>query len=294
MIARGSLTAIVTPMKDDESVDFDAYKKLINWQIEAGTDGIVSMGTTGESPTLSIDEHNAVVECAVKSAAGRVPVIAGTGGNSTTEAIELTRFAKKVGADASLQVVPYYNKPTQEGLYQHFKAITEAVDIPVILYNVPGRTGMGFSADTVARLSRHPAIAGLKEASGNPVFTSEILEKTHGELPVYCGNDDQILPLMSLGSCGAISVVSNILPEKTRALTHACLKHRMGEAQQLQLELMPLIRALFLQVSPIPVKAALSMMDVVHDELRLPLTPMEDSYRSQLKQALIDARLLSS
>ena len=291
---KGAGVALITPFNEDNSVNYEMLRTLVKRQIDGGTDAIIVCGTTGEPATMTEEEKLSVIKCVVDETAGQIPVIAGTGANCTQNVIDFSQKAEKLGVDGLLVVTPYYNKATQSGLIRHYQAILDACPLPMILYNVPGRTGMGFSADTVARLSRHPAIAGLKEASGNPVFTSEILEKTHGELPVYCGNDDQILPLMSLGSCGAISVVSNILPEKTRALTHACLKHRMGEAQQLQLELMPLIRALFLQVSPIPVKAALSMMDVVHDELRLPLTPMEDSYRSQLKQALIDARLLSS
>ena len=290
----GCATALVTPFLPNGQLDEPALRRLLFMQLEAKIDALVLLGTTGEPCTLSMDERQRVIEIGLECVGDAIPIIVGTGSNDTRRAIEYARQAQKLGVAGQLSVTPYYNKATQSGLIRHYQAILDACPLPMILYNVPGRTGMGFSADTVARLSRHPAIAGLKEASGDPVFTSEILEKTHGELPVYGGNDDQILPLMSLGSCGAISVVSNILPEKTRALTHACLKHRMGEAQQLQLELMPLIRALFLQVSPIPVKAALSMMDVVHDELRLPLTPMEDSYRSQLKQALIDARLLSS
>lgn len=290
----GCATALVTPFLPNGQLDEPALRRLLFMQLEAKIDALVLLGTTGEPCTLSMDERQRVIEIGLECVGDAIPIIVGTGSNDTRRAIEYARQAQKLGVAGQLSVTPYYNKATQSGLIRHYQAILDACPLPMILYNVPGRTGMGFSADTVARLSRHPAIAGLKEASGNPVFTSEILEKTHGELPVYGGNDDQILPLMSLGSCGAISVVSNILPEKTRALTHACLKYRMGEAQQLQLELMPLIRALFLQVSPIPVKAALSMMDVVHDELRLPLTPMEDSYRSQLKQALIDARLLSS
>ena len=290
----GCATALVTPFLPNGQLDEPALRRLLFMQLEAKIDALVLLGTTGEPCTLSMDERQHVIEIGLECVGDAIPIIVGTGSNDTRRAIEYARQAQKLGVAGQLSVTPYYNKATQSGLIRHYQAILDACPLPMILYNVPGRTGMGFSADTVARLSRHPAIAGLKEASGNPVFTSEILEKTHGELPVYCGNDDQILPLMSLGSCGAISVVSNILPEKTRALTHACLKYRMGEAQQLQLELMPLIRALFWQVSPIPVKAALSMMDVVHDELRLPLTPMEDFYRSQLKQALIDARLLSS
>ena len=215
------------------------------------------------------------------------------GSNDTRRAIEYARQAQRLGAAGQLSVTPYYNKTTQSGLIRHYHAILDACPLPMILYNVPGRTGMGLSADTAAALNRHSSVVGLKEASGNSALTGEILEKTRGELPIYCGNDDQILPMMAQGSCGAISVVSNLLPDKTRALTRACLERRMDDAQALQLELMPLIRALFLQVSPIPVKAALAMMGLIHDELRLPLTQMDEPYRSRLKQALLDARLLS-
>ncbi len=288
----GCATALVTPFLPDGRLDEPALRRLLFMQLEANIDALVLLGTTGEPCTLSMEERRRVIEIGLECVGDSIPVIVGTGSNDTRRAIEYARQAQKLGAAGQLSVTPYYNKATQSGLIRHYHAILDACPLPMILYNVPGRTGMGFTADTVAELSRHPAVAGLKEAGGNPVFTGEILEKTHGELPVYCGNDDQILPLMALGSCGAISVVSNILPEKTRALTHACLAHRMDEAQKLQLELSPLIRALFLQVSPIPAKAALAMMDVIHDELRLPLTPMDEPYRRQLKQVLTDAHLL--
>ena len=290
----GCATALVTPFLPDGRLDEPALRRLLFMQLEANIDALVLLGTTGEPCTLSMEERRRVIEIGLECVGDSIPIIVGTGSNDTRRAIEYARQAQKLGAAGQLSVTPYYNKATQSGLIRHYHAILGACPLPMILYNVPGRTGMGLSAETAAELSRHPAVAGLKEASGNPVFTSEILEKTHGELPLYCGNDDQILPLMALGSCGAISVVSNILPEKTRALTHACLERRMEDAQKLQLELMPLIRALFLQISPIPAKAALAMMDIIHDALRLPLTPMEDPYRGQLKQALIDAHLLSS
>ncbi len=290
----GCATALVTPFLPNGQLDEPALRRLLFMQLEAKIDALVLLGTTGEPCTLSMEERQRVIEIGLECVGDSIPIIVGTGSNDTRRAIEYARQAQKLGAAGQLSVTPYYNKATQSGLIRHYHAILGACPLPMILYNVPGRTGMGLSAETAAELSRHPAVAGLKEASGNPVFTSEILEKTHGELPLYCGNDDQIFPLMALGSCGAISVVSNILPEKTRTLTHACLERRMEDAQKLQLELMPLIRALFLQVSPIPAKAALAMMDVIHDELRLPLTPMDEPYRGQLKQALIDAHLLSS
>ena len=289
----GCATALVTPFLPNGQLDEPALRRLLFMQLEAKIDALVLLGTTGEPCTLSMEERQRVIEIGLECVGDSIPIIVGTGSNDTRRAIEYARQAQKLGAAGQLSVTPYYNKATQSGLIRHYHAILGACPLPMILYNVPGRTGMGLSAETAAELSRHPAVAGLKEASGNPVFTSEILEKTHGELPLYCGNDDQILPLMALGSCGAISVVSNILPDKTRALTRACLERRMDDAQALQLELMPLIRALFLQVSPIPVKAALAMMGLIHDELRLPLAQMDEPYRSRLKQALLDARLLS-
>lgn len=293
LLFTGCATALVTPFLPDGRLDEPALRCLLAMQLKAGVDALVLLGTTGEPCTLSMDERERVIAIGLECAGGSVPVIVGTGSNDTRRAIEYARQAERLGAAGQLSVTPYYNKATQSGLIRHYHAILDACPLPMILYNVPGRTGMGLTAETAAALSRHPAVVGLKEASGNPALTSGILEKTRGELPIYCGNDDQILPMMALGGCGAVSVVSNLLPEKTRALTHACLEHRMEDAQTLQLELMPLIRALFLQVSPIPAKAALAMMGLIHDELRLPLTPMDEPQRSQLKRALIDARLVS-
>ena len=290
----GCATALVTPFLPNGQLDESALRRLLFMQTEADIDALVLLGTTGEPCTLSMDERRRIIEIGLECVGDSIPIIVGTGSNDTRRAIEYAHQAHKLGAAGQLCVTPYYNKATQVGLIRHYHAILDACPLPMILYNVPSRTGMGFSADTVAELSRHPGVAGLKEAGGNPVFTNEVLEKTHGELPVYCGNDDQILPLMALGSCGAISVVSNVLPERTRALTHACLERRMDDAQKLQLELSPLIRALFLQVSPIPVKAALAMMEIIHEELRLPLTPMEEPYRSRLKHVLTDIHLISS
>ena len=291
-IFEGVATALVTPFKQG-TVDFAVMNQLLDLQLAAGVDAVVVCGTTGEASTMTDNEKLALIAHTVKYCAGRCKIIAGTGTNDTAHTLQLSRVAASMGADAVLMVTPYYNKTTQSGLIRHYHAILDACPLPMILYNVPGRTGMGLSADTASALSRHPSVVGLKEASGNSTLTGEILEKTRGELPIYCGNDDQILPMMAQGSCGAISVVSNILPDKTRALTRACLERRMDDAQALQLELMPLIRALFLQVSPIPVKAALAMMGLIHDELRLPLAQMDEPYRSRLKQALLDARLLS-
>ena len=268
----GCATALITPFLPDGRLDEPALRRLLAMQIAAKMDALVLLGTTGEPCTLSMDERERIIEIGLECTGGSIPVIVGTGSNDTRRAIEYARQAQRLGAAGQLSVTPYYNKTTQSGLIRHYHAILDACPLPMILYNVPGRTGMGLSADTAAALSRHPSVVGLKEASGN---------------------DDQILPMMAQGSCGAISVVSNILPDKTRALTRACLERRMDDAQALQLELMPLIRALFLQVSPIPAKAALAMMGLIHDELRLPLAQMDEPYRSRLKQALLDARLLS-
>lgn len=289
----GCATALVTPFLPDGRLDEPALRRLIAMQLEAQMDALVLLGTTGEPCTLTMDERERVIEIGLECVGNSIPVIVGTGSNDTRRAIEYARQAQRLGAAGQLSVTPYYNKTTQSGLIRHYHAILDACALPMILYHVPGRTGMGLTAETVAELSRHPAVVGLKEASGSLSLTSDLLEKTHGELPVYCGNDDQILPLMALGGCGAVSVVSNVLPKETRALTQACLKRRIDEAQALQLKLMPLIRALFLQVSPIPAKAALSMMGLIHDELRLPLTPMDEPCRSQLKQVLKDAQLIA-
>ena len=271
----GCATALITPFLPDGRLDEPALRRLLAMQTAAKMDALVLLGTTGEPCTLSMDERERIIEIGLECTGGSIPVIVGTGSNDTRRAIEYARQAQRLGAAGQLSVTPYYNKTTQSGLIRHYHAILDACPLPMILYNVPGRTGMGLSADTAAALSRHPSVVGLKEASGNSTLTGEIL------------------PMMAQGSCGAISVVSNILPDKTRALTRACLERRMDDAQALQLELMPLIRALFLQVSPIPAKAALAMMGLIHDELRLPLAQMDEPYRSRLKQALLDARLLS-
>lgn len=289
----GCATALVTPFLPGGRIDEPALRRLLFMQLSAKIDALVLLGTTGEPCTLSMDERRRVIEIGLECVGDSIPIIVGTGSNDTRRAIEYAVQAQKLGAAGQLSVTPYYNKATQTGLLRHYHAILDASPLPMILYNVPGRTGMGLSADTVIELSRHPAVAGLKEAGSSLALAAELLKRTHGELTIYCGNDDQILPMMALGCRGAVSVVSNIVPEKTRALTHACLECRMEEAQTLQLELMPLIRALFSQVSPIPAKAALSMMDLIHDELRLPLTPMDEPYRRQLKQVLTDAQLIS-
>ncbi|MBQ2990831.1 MAG: 4-hydroxy-tetrahydrodipicolinate synthase [Clostridia bacterium] len=293
LLFSGCATALVTPFHPDGSLDEDAFIRLLLRQLSAGIDALVVLGTTGEPSTLSMHERERIITSAVTCAEGRVPVIVGTGSNDTRKAIEYARQAADLGAQGQLCVTPYYNKTTQTGLIRHFEAVLDSCRLPMILYNVPSRTGMSISEDTAAALSRHPQVAGIKEASGDPAYTLHVLQKTHGELAVYSGNDDIIVPLMACGAKGAISVCSNILPAQTRAMTHACLSGCFDEAQQAQCALTPLIRALFAQVNPIPVKAALSMMGLMEETLRLPLTPLEEPYRAALKALLIRSGLAS-
>lgn len=291
---QGSLVALVTPMFEDGSVDYDALAKLIEWHIASGTDGIVSVGTTGESPTLSVEEHNAVIAFTVKSAAGRIPVIAGTGGNSTAEAIELTAAAKAAGADASLQVVPYYNKPTQEGLYRHFKTIAEAVDIPIILYNVPGRTVADLKNDTVLRLAQVPGIVGLKDATGDLARGIDLLRRlprvTNGrEFAVYSGNDDSALALMLVGGAGVISVTANLLPREMHEMASAAIAGNVGAARALNDRLMPLHQKLFCEPNPVAPKWALYRMGRMGPGIRLPLTMLSEANMPVLEAAMREA-----
>lgn len=291
---QGSLVALVTPMFEDGSVDYDALAKLIEWHIASGTDGIVSVGTTGESPTLSVEEHNAVIAFTVKTAAGRIPVIAGTGGNSTAEAIELTAAAKAAGADASLQVVPYYNKPTQEGLYRHFKTIAEAVDIPIILYNVPGRTVADLKNDTVLRLVQVPGIVGLKDATGDLARGIDLLRRlprvTNGrEFAVYSGNDDSALALMLVGGAGVISVTANLLPREMHEMASAAIAGNVGAARALNDRLMPLHQKLFCEPNPVAPKWALYRMGRMGPGIRLPLTMLSEANMPVLEAAMREA-----
>lgn len=291
---QGSLVALVTPMFEDGSVDYDALAKLIEWHIASGTDGIVSVGTTGESPTLSVEEHNAVIAFTVKTAAGRIPVIAGTGGNSTAEAIELTAAAKAAGADASLQVVPYYNKPTQEGLYRHFKTIAEAVDIPIILYNVPGRTVADLKNDTVLRLAQVPGIVGLKDATGDLARGIDLLRRlprvTNGrEFAVYSGNDDSALALMLVGGAGVISVTANLLPREMHEMASAAIAGNVSAARALNDRLMPLHQKLFCEPNPVAPKWALYRMGRMGPGIRLPLTMLSEANMPVLEAAMREA-----
>ena len=289
---KGCATALVTPFLPDGALDEAALRRLIAIQLDAHIDALVLLGTTGEPCTLNMDERQRVIEIGLEAVDGSIPVIVGTGSNNTRKAVEYAQQACRLGAQGQLCVTPYYNKATQAGIIRHYKAILESCPLPMIVYNVPSRTGVGMTADTLLRLSRHPLIAGIKEASGNPALTAEILAGSQAPLHIYCGNDDQILPLMALGACGAISVVSNAAPEQVHALTTAVLNGDMQSARQNQLAMLDLIQALFLQVNPIPVKAALSMMGLIHDSLRLPLTPLEEPYREKLRLALQKMKLI--
>jgi len=288
----GSLVAIVTPMRDDGALDFDAYRRLIDWHIAEGTNGIVAVGTTGESPTVDHDEHCELIRVAVEAARKRVPVIAGTGGNSTAEAINLTQYAKKVGADATLQVVPYYNKPTQEGMYQHFRKVAEAVDLPVILYNVPGRTASDLLLETTLRLAQLPGIVGIKDATSDMARGAEMLKRAPRHFAVYSGSDDTALPLMLLGGHGVISVTANVAPRLMSDLCKAALAGELARARALNDRLLPLHLKLFVEPNPIPVKWALAKMGRVGAGIRLPLVPLSTAGQPTVEAALKEAGLL--
>ena len=281
-IFKGIATALITPFKANGEVDYDAYGRLIDWQIECGIDALVSCGTTGEGPTLTDEEHREVIRYCVERTAGRVPVIAGTGSNDTAYAIDLTRFSCDVGADAMLVVTPYYNKATQRGLIESFTAIADASTKPLILYNVPSRTGCGITPATYAALADHPMIQAIKEANGNISSIVETMSLVQGKLDMYSGNDDQIVPILSMGGAGCISVLSNIMPAQTCEITRKYFAGDVAGAAQLQMKYLKLINALFCEVNPIPVKAACAAMGFCEDILRLPLTCMEDANREKL------------
>jgi 4-hydroxy-tetrahydrodipicolinate synthase len=288
----GSLVAIVSPMHEDGSLDFDAYRRLIEWHIAEGTNGIVAVGTTGESPTVDHDEHCELIRVAVDTARRRVPVIAGTGGNSTAEAIDLTLCAKKAGADATLQVVPYYNKPTQEGLYQHFRKVAETCGLPVILYNVPGRTVADLSNDTALRLAQVPGIVGIKDATGDLARAADLLRRAPKDFAVYSGNDDSALALMLLGGHGVISVTANVAPKQMSELCKAALAGELARARAINNQLLPLHMKLFVEANPIPVKWALARMGRIGKGIRLPLVPLAKANEPVVEAALKEAGLL--
>jgi 4-hydroxy-tetrahydrodipicolinate synthase len=289
---KGSLVAIVTPMQEDSSLDLAAFRALIDFHIAEGTDAIVVVGTTGESPTVNVEEHELLIAEAVKHVAGRVPVIAGTGANSTKEAIELATFSKKAGADASLTVVPYYNKPTQEGLYQHFKAIAEAVDMPHILYNVPGRTGADVSNDTVLRLAQIRNIVGIKDATGGIERGSDLLQRAPKDFAVYSGDDASALALMLLGAHGTISVTANVAPGLMHEMCVAAFNGEVAKARAINFRLLGLHRHLFVEANPIPVKWAVARMGKMKNNLRLPLTPLSAGVQPLVEAAMRQAGVI--
>ena len=280
-VFEGMASAIITPL-NEKGIDFELFAKLVEWQIAEGIDGIVVCGTTGEGSTLTDEEHKAAIEFMVKQVAGRVPVIAGTGSNDTDYAIELTKHACQIGVDGVLTVTPYYNKATQKGLIKSFTAIADASTVPVILYNVPSRTGVNIAPKTVLELSKHPNINAIKEASGDISQIAEIAHLCGDNINIYSGNDDQVVPIMSLGGKGCISVLSNLLPKETSEMCRLFREGDVKAAARLQLKYIPLINALFSEVNPIPVKAAMAKMGFCEDYLRLPLTPMEDATRENL------------
>lgn len=287
----GVATAIVTPL-NEKGIDFEKFAKLIEWQIEEGINAIVVCGTTGESSTLTDEEHRAAIKFAVDQVAGRVPVIAGTGSNDAAYAIDLTKFACEAGADAMLVVTPYYNKATQNGLIQLFTAIADASTKPIILYNVPSRTGVNIAPATCKVLADHPNICGIKEASGNISQVAEIAALVGDKMDIYSGNDDQIVPIMSLGGKGVISVLSNVMPKKSVEICDSFFAGDIAKSREIQLELLPLINALFCEVNPIPVKAAMAAMGWCENYVRLPLTPMEKNNEEKLLALMKEQNLI--
>ncbi len=286
---KGSHVAIVTPMLEDGALDLDRFCALIDFHIEQGTDGIVVVGTTGESPTVDFDEHDLLIRTAVSYAAGRIPIIAGTGANSTREAIELTVFSKNAGADACLSVAPYYNKPTQEGLYRHFKAIAEAVDIPMILYNVPGRTVADISNETTLRLAQIPGIVGIKDATGNIARGCDLLQRVPDNFAVYSGDDATALALLLLGGHGVISVTANVAPRLMHEMCTAALAGNLAEARAINTKLFRLHTDLFVEANPIPVKWAVAKMGLINESIRLPLTILSSQHHELIRKAMLQA-----
>ena len=288
----GSIVALITPMQADGSVDYESLRSLIDWHIAEGTDVIGVVGTTGESPTVNVEEHCEIIRVAVEQAAGRVPILAGAGANSTSEAIELSRFAKKVGADCTLQVVPYYNKPTQEGIFQHFKAIAEAVDIPMMLYNVPGRSVADMQHETVLRLASIPGIMGIKEATGNLERAAWLIKQAPKGFGIFSGDDPTAVALMLLGGHGNVSVTANVAPKGMHELCKAAMAGDTRRAVEIHMQLLPLHKHLFCEPNPIPVKWALARMGKAGGALRLPLTPLSTSAQATVESALRDSGVL--
>lgn len=289
---QGSLVAIVTPMHADGSLDLPGLRKLIDWHIAEGTNGIVIVGTTGESPTVSVEEHCELVRVAVEHTAKRIPVIAGTGGNSTSEAIELTQYAKEVGADASLQVVPYYNRPTQEGMYQHFKKIVESVDLPMVLYNVPGRTVADMSNDTILRLAQIPSVIGVKDATANISRGIELMRMRPKDFAVYSGDDATAMALMFCGANGNISVTANIAPRGMYQLCDAAINQRVAEAVAINNKLAPLHNKLFVEPNPVPLKWAMAEIGLIPSGMRLPIVPLAQEFHEIVRTAMRESGVL--
>ena len=289
----GSLVAIVTPMHADGSLDLDGMRRLIDFHVQEGTDAIVVVGTTGESPTVDVEEHHELIRLSVEHAAGRIPVIAGAGANSTSEAIAMTKFAKSVGADAALSVVPYYNKPTQEGLYQHFKSVAEAVDIPVILYNVPGRTVADLQNETTLRLAQIPNIVGIKDATGNIDRACELIARAPEGFSIYSGDDPTACLMLLMGGKGNISVVANIAPRMMHEMCVAALKGDLAKARELHFRMLGLHRQMFCEANPIPVKWACQQLGLIEEGIRLPLTPLSPECHERVRVAMRQAGLLA-
>jgi 4-hydroxy-tetrahydrodipicolinate synthase len=288
---KGVITALVTPFRGD-AIDEEALRRLVDEQIRAGIDGFVPVGTTGESPTVSVEEHIRIIKIVVEETRKRVPVIAGTGANSTREAIELTIEARAVGADATLQVTPYYNRPTQDGLFRHFKAVADAAGLPIVVYNVPGRTGCDLLPETMARLCEVPLVVGIKEATGSAQRAAQILSRVGDRMVVLSGDDATAFPLYALGAHGCISVVSNVAPAEMAAMWDAAAAGDWKKARELHYRVFPLSEGLFIEANPIPVKAALAMMGKISDEIRAPLYPMTGANREKVRKILADLKLI--
>ncbi|MEK6809010.1 MAG: 4-hydroxy-tetrahydrodipicolinate synthase [Nanoarchaeota archaeon] len=289
---KGVFTALITPFEEDGSIDESALERLVEFQIKNKVDGLVPCGTTGESPTLNHEEHKKVIDLVIEFANGRVPVIAGTGSNSTNEALSLTMHAKESGANASLQVVPYYNKPTQEGFYRHFKKIADEIDLPMIIYNIPGRTGANIETSTLMRLANHKNIIGLKEASGSLPQMMDVLAQKPENFCVLSGDDNLTLPLISVGGVGVISVVSNLIPKEMSEFVHYSLDGDLEKARNLHYKLLPLFKAIFIETNPIPIKSAMAMRGLCKEVYRLPLCEMQTQNREKLRMVLEELEIL--